>query len=106
MEYYSWVDLYRVANFILDALQKRYQSNDIEANILFHIFLSRQHLTTIKELVSIGQLTIAIWIVISLLTILIFALLEAASIYQKQKQELAKWEGEIVKANIGVVPIR
>jgi AcrR family transcriptional regulator len=34
LEYNSWVDYYRVANSILDALQRRYQSNDIEANFL------------------------------------------------------------------------
>ena len=32
LEYSSWVDYYRVASSILDALQRRYQSNDIEAN--------------------------------------------------------------------------
>jgi AcrR family transcriptional regulator len=34
LEYNSWVDYYRVASSILDALTRRYQSNDLEAKLL------------------------------------------------------------------------
>lgn len=34
MEYLSWIDYYRIANSVLDALEIRYQSNNIEANLL------------------------------------------------------------------------